>query len=161
MDKYPVPALAFFDESFLPLTTSSSQLLRVNKYNHLYVTQVHGTPVGQSTNPSIGYLPYNDTGYTALDSIALTATQTLIISGLHSTGTAQAKVEVAIVPNDASPTTIILLGLITESTPNWDPYIGHPLEVAPGINCQIILRIKGLRQSRSGDGSGRLFARIV
>jgi hypothetical protein len=156
-DNYPVPALAFYDPAFLPLTTSSSQVLRVNEYNHLYVTHVPGTQVG--AGPLTGYVDYDDTAFYDLDAISLLANQTIYIYGLHSAGDLQGIVELVV--EEGINTTTLLVGVISESSPNWDPpFGGIPMVYTYPNSFTVTLRIKALR-NRIGSGSGRIFARVL
>ena len=198
MDKYPVPAIAYFDDSpgFIPLTTASSNLLRVNRWNHLYVTNdahsgssivsygvtktgkkvpisvlddgtvnvylddTPGIQRGSCTNSAgIGYLDYISTATTILDSISMSAGELLNIYSLHAFGNVAATVEL-ILKIDTTVTRLLVGGVI-ESTPNWDPNFNMAIEIPADQDQTVEVRIQGLRTNRTGQGTGRIFARSL
>jgi hypothetical protein len=156
-DLYPVPAVTFYDPTFLPITTASSQLLRVNKYSHLYVTYMPGEPAA-TTN--LGQVSYDDTAFATLCTITATPNQTVLVYGLHVAGDLQGEVNLTLVELPSTET-IELVGLITESNPNWNPpFGGIPIELTSTSSFEVRLEIKALR-NRLGVGSGRIFARVL
>lgn len=200
MDKYPIPAIAYFYDTpnppFLPITTASSHVLRVNKWNYLYVTNdansgssivaygvtnsgkkvpisvlddgtvrvffddTPGIQKGQCTEASgIGYTSYDDSIFTDLDTITMVAGDTLNIYGLHAFGNVQALVELILIVN--TTITRLLVSVVSEHDPKWDPEFGTPLELMATQNQTVKLRIKALRPNRIGDGTGRIFARLI
>lgn len=119
-----------------------------------------GVQKGACTNEGgTGYTSYSDAGFTLLDSISLVAGNKLEIHGLHAFGNAQAEVD--LIFKDGPSETRLLVGGVSESIPNWDPPFGAPIEVMATGNQQVQLLIRGLRANRTGDGTGRIFARLV
>jgi hypothetical protein len=165
MDDYPVPALATYAPNFLPLTSASSQILRVDRVGRLYVTsgELPATQKGSCTNKSTsGELEItNTTQNFILDSIIVPANRLLNIYGVHATSPVQS--EVSIVTINGSSTIFELMGMVTENNPNWDPPLGGvPIEVFYSTPVTVQLRIKRLRKkSTNSFASGRIFAKLV
>lgn len=120
-----------------------------------------GLQRGASTDSGgMGYLEYDHTTPLLLDSIPLVEGQTLNIHGLHAFGTAQAEITLDLV--EGATRTHLLVGGVTEDSPSWDPNMGGvPIVVTATQDSTIQLRIQGTRECDLGDGTGRIFARLV
>lgn len=161
IDKYPVSAMTFYDETFAPITTASSQLLRVDELSRLYIhPEEPGIPQGTCTaSTTSGYIVVTEPNYSELDLISLATNDTLYIRGIHSFCTLQSQVE--LVAKTVSAETFILVGGVTESSPTWDYLTPIPIKYTATESTDIILRTKALRVGRSGYGTGRIFSILI
>jgi len=139
----------------VPVLVDNSGIVKVR------VEDTPGEQRGSCTNPTTtGEIDYDSTDYSILDTIVVPVGKTLEIHGLHSAGNLQAQVELII--DQEGTITKLLVGIITETTPNWSPHMGAPLEVVGTSPQTVTLRIKSLRCPDSvGQGTGRIFARLV
>lgn len=128
---------------------------------HVRFDNTPGVQKGACTDPSdTGEIGYDNAAFSTLDSITLTTGQILEIYGIHSSGDLQARVE--LITDDSVNVTKLLVGIVTETYPNWDTNLTVPLEVIASSNLVVTLRIKSLRcDGDIGAGTGRIFARLV